>query len=292
MSWQCYRAVLRAEAPLHIGWHTLGLIERTRYYIPARSLWALLCAGIARVRFKHEPVPKMYRCAEDFVKLNLRFTCFFPGSGADVHDKDLWRPRYRENGLQYGDRTPAKFETSLVHSQASTSIQPDYAAAELGALHETEYLVPEWTDPDQHRRCRLHFAGYLFATENVPKDLLDSVLQCLLIGAECHRGWGRLAGTCSLHKPLFFEHFELVPETGRIKTSEANCFLPGHLEYARSHESLYGETEPLSGRSWGESGPGQKPAIRARLCWAPGTRFGKAATFKIGEEGVWEGPDV
>ena len=37
MSWRTYRVVYQAKSPVHIGWHTLGYINLTRYYIPREN---------------------------------------------------------------------------------------------------------------------------------------------------------------------------------------------------------------------------------------------------------------
>jgi len=47
--WRCYQAVFAAASEVHIGWHDLGTIMRTRYYVPARNLWGVLVAGLAPV---------------------------------------------------------------------------------------------------------------------------------------------------------------------------------------------------------------------------------------------------
>lgn len=39
MAWQVYRWVWQLESPLHIGLVPAGILNRTRLYIPARTMW-------------------------------------------------------------------------------------------------------------------------------------------------------------------------------------------------------------------------------------------------------------
>ena len=38
MTWHCFRLTYELRSPLHIGYHKVGNVQRTRYYIPARNL--------------------------------------------------------------------------------------------------------------------------------------------------------------------------------------------------------------------------------------------------------------
>jgi len=40
MTWQLFQVTYELHSPLHIGYHKIGNLQRTRYYIPARNLWA------------------------------------------------------------------------------------------------------------------------------------------------------------------------------------------------------------------------------------------------------------
>jgi len=117
--WRCFRAVLQARAPIHIGWHELGLIQRTRYYIPARAMWGLLVAGLTP-RLKSGPELQYEATARDLEDC-LRFTCFFPATDPS-DDSQLFRPKYVEKrGITYGELTAAEFESRLVYSQTSAA---------------------------------------------------------------------------------------------------------------------------------------------------------------------------
>ena len=103
-NWVCCQAVFAAEAPVHIGWHSLRSIERTRYYIPARAIWGTVIAAMAPRRSGSSGVPGMSEAMTKEVKENVRFTCFFAAAGSNA---EVWRPQYREDGLRYGSLTAA-----------------------------------------------------------------------------------------------------------------------------------------------------------------------------------------
>jgi hypothetical protein len=285
--WSCWRAVLRARSPVHIGWHRLGLIERTRYYLPARTIWGMLVAGLAQRLGGRD----LYDSARKQAAADLRFTCFFPCGGEEASE-EIWRPKYREGkkdeegGLYYGPYKAAEMERDWVFSQASTAIDPGANAAEQGALHETEYLRPE-------RPGRLlHFVGFVFCRGAEIASLLPDVLALCQAGGERKRGWGRL----SLAKwetpsgPVFGE-FAVEEEGAELALRvEKNYTLPAHLLCKPGQEGFSGDLEVIAGRDWSAAGPGRKVA-QAKACWAPGTLGTSEAVparFRIDEEGVWE----
>ncbi len=326
-SWKALRVVLRADSPIHIGWHNLGMIQRTRYYIPGRTLWGALASGLARSRFASEDVPTMYRFARDLCKQSLRFTYFFAAGSLDQaqDDSKLWRPKYQKSGqarrLMYGDKTVAALESMLVYSEASAAIAYGSRTAAQGALHETEYLLLEWRESDEANYAgghkRLHFAGYVFYRDNdgkcgINEEELKAVFSKLQVGAERRYGWGRLSlASC---KPvdvdsIFFEGYNLQRAMDSateftVTTSSEDCevYLPSHLvcEPERSndaHEStsdvssdycLQGDVEAVAGRDWSERGSGQRLSDMEH-CWTPGTAcVSRGRRFKINEYGLWQ----
>ncbi len=278
--WQCVKIVCRPLSPIHIGWHRLGLIERTRYYIPARNVWGAMVAALAGSMHAERGVPGMYAAAQTTAKQALRVTYLFPGNGAD-----LWRPSYESGELCYGSKKPARLEADLVYSEASAAIAPQHFTALDGALHETEYLDPRG----------IHFTGYIFFREPLGLRHLAPALRFFEVGGERRYGWGAL--TCdnpSRTKEAVFKQFTLLPSRGELRLRAKPPFtLPAHLIARTSQNHFQGELEAHSGRNWGNGldrvGAGQD-VLLARLCWTPGTFCpgSDERTFTIRSQGLWE----
>jgi len=280
--WRCHEIVLEARAPIHIGWHELGYIQRTRYYIPSRAVWGALVAAYAPRLFSHFGVPGMYGAAQARLKEALRFTCFFPTLPAE--GGVALRPCYRADGLSFGGVDPAEFERRFVSSQASAALAPPNLSAEDGALHESECLV-NMVGPGP-----LCFVGYVFTRDEELENLLDACTENMWFGADRCYGWGSLVRKSpKLLVQRFFDSFvvEASPEsTVSVIADKSPAYLPSHLE-AGGPGGVVGDLEVLCGREWSSRGSGQRTAP-ALLCWAPGSRLDDAGSrFRIDPKGVW-----
>ncbi|MBM3747715.1 MAG: hypothetical protein FJW34_18160 [Acidobacteria bacterium] len=167
-------------------------------------------------------------------------------------------------------------------------------SAEDGALHESEYLTPVGRG-----RKRLGFQGYVLLSEGLDARQVTEVLRTCQVGADRRYGWGRLQLLGELEECGRGELFGCVrsngsyPGRGPVLEScvAAPWYLPAHLECeAANYEQFEGELEALSGRDWcGERGPGKK-VVKAKLCWAPGSRARPSKAplrFWIEPQGVW-----
>jgi hypothetical protein len=281
--WRALRCVLAAEEPIHIGWHRLGLIERTRLYLPARNLWGMLVSGLAPMLHPGERAPGLYESAQASCRQGLRFTPFFPAAPMEAEDADVWRPGA-------GKKSEEEVEPALVSSSASTAIAPEKQGAELGSLHEVECLLP------RVKGVQAGYVGYLFVREPVSVEMLNRVLAQTRIGGEQRYGWGRLRlAKLEPHKGPVFEQFMPEPdEEVRLVAGGDRYTLPAHLEYKDGQQGLEGSLEVVVGRDWsakaGDRGGSGQDLTPARLCWAPGTvGEGKAPRrFKIDEHGFWQ----
>jgi len=286
--WRCFRAVLQARAPIHIGWHELGLIQRTRYYIPARAMWGLLVAGLTP-RLKSGPELQYEATARDLEDC-LRFTCFFPATDPS-DDSQLFRPKYVEKrGITYGELTAAEFESRLVYSQTSAALEPMQLSALDGALHESEFLSP--VDPKEKKG--VHFVGYLVIHESLDTKLVEDTLRHCCAGADRHYGWGDLQLRGKLRDAGGGPVFETLRYAGGCEfmaPSGGPHYLPAHLACDGAESGFEGALEAVSGRDWCKTdGPGRASQPRAELCWAPGTRVANEGTdirFEIGAKGLW-----
>ena len=93
MDWQPYRLVYQAKSPIHIGYRTLGFIQRTRYYIPGRALWGAITANLTRAYGSYE----QYGPVGEDVKSSILFSYFYP---APEPDKPLL-PCFTADGLMF-----------------------------------------------------------------------------------------------------------------------------------------------------------------------------------------------
>jgi hypothetical protein len=287
------KVVFRADSPIHIGWHKLGFVDRTRLYIHGRAIWGALAERIAAECFRNDGVPGMYHAAQQMCKRSLRFTYFFPTD--QPNGSVVWFPRFSGSGagnsLRYGNRTIAELEAAVVFSDTSTAIAATSFSAQSGALHETEYLAHEWFDIHKKSIKRLYFAGFIFYRDDNdwcgdPETKLRHILSQIQIGGDRRYGRGRLS-LVDYRKDTagcFFDAFQVNPQSSfgedLIVTAIQSCdprdiYLPAHVSSDRhtNNLKLTGELEAVSGLDWSDSfGSGQSSAT-LRHCWTPGSKL-------------------
>lgn len=291
-----------AESPVHIGWHDLGTVQRTRYYIPARNLWAVLVSRLAPMVAHGYAPPQLYTEARKKLAHAIRSTCLFPRVVVDAHGsrkaEPVWRlPQFRASGFRLASPESsdegweaAEFEYRFVRSQTSTALIPSSLAAEDGALHESEYLAPVGREGEA-----LFFEGYVFYREGLEKGVDQSLQECWM-GADRRYGWGRLRRVGDLARlrenDTLFGWFQVEnweEDSGPVlKPASSEWYLAGHAPVAGSDLQFAGDVEALSGRDWTSKGSGRR-VVQAELCWVPGCRPFKAdgGGFRIAEEGSW-----
>jgi hypothetical protein len=293
LGWSVFRLVFAAESPIHIGWHELGLIQRTRYWIPARNFWGAAIANGTR-RVESEPVSEAYKRTTGSVNRTLRFTNFYP-TVTPERDGAGFRPSYqRSKGLLYGEVTAAQFESEWVHSQTSTALAPERLSAEDGALHESEYLAPRRASD----AARLYFEGYALARGAEAAEWLRAALALCLIGADRRYGWGRLRllnGASGMSpRATMFDGFrpdgeepslEVDGPPDPVVTSDGEVTLPAHV-IADGVDGTEGDLEPVGGRDWNGKGSGGA-VLKPKLCWTPGSICDGVRHFAIGPTGLW-----
>jgi hypothetical protein len=139
MAWQVYRWVWRLESTLHIGLSPAGFLNRTRLYIPARTMWGALTAVLAQ-RNASGAWPD-YQGIGNTLKEQARFSYLYPAEqvGGEWHP---WLPRYEEKGLcwqrqnseeKLSDRS---FRQRLLSTHPGTAIDPASDTAAEGTLRE------------------------------------------------------------------------------------------------------------------------------------------------------------
>lgn len=290
--WTCFEVDLRAMSPIHIGWHKLGLVERTRYYITGRSVWGALVAGLARRLKPHGEPPSMYRECETTVCSDLRHTYFFPVRGGVVY-----RPRYAAGGLCYADKPARWLEKQLVRSQTSTALEASTLTAQDQALHESEFLSPFWPESDH-----VHFRGYVFLRRGgngrLAEDMVRGTLRNIWVGADRKYGWGWLSEAGWKPATCVFGEFKILTGGGDspLLSGPAGATLCSHARaVATNSMTITGELEVVSGRNWefdGKkrgAGQGIEPAT---VCWAPGSQVREASVWAVANKGFWNPSNV
>ncbi len=267
--WTTYELDYRAESPVHIGWHRLGQIRRTRYFIPARNVWGCWTAAWARrTGGPGFSLGNPYTAAENELKKWARFTALFPWAG-----EKLLRPKYGPGGLRFGGERAGWFEAKFVHGVASASIDPLSFTALEGALHEREYL----------HAPGMRFRGYVLMGPGNRWEDLQKEVERIQIGGNVGYGYGMLRLAEARPVSTLFDEFN-VDASGRLR-GEPGCCLAGFC--ATEGLEAEGEIELVSGRgSRREKGAGQD-VRQPRAMWAPGSRVKDGATFEILEHGDW-----
>lgn len=291
MTWQAYRLVYKLQSNMLIGWHTLGYINLTRYYIPGKNMWASFTDNMTRAK-KEKPGLDGYKEAGNFFRDNVLLSYFYPAT--DIAAPLL--PRYTDNGLFYGDIPVDQFEKQFISSIGKTAILPNSNAKEDGSLHEMEFIKP-----------LLFFVGYVFIAEAASNLALDTakfntVFKEIFVGGERKYGWGRLTlhgAPTSVSDHLFFGHaLETEKDKPQVTLQGDNKYLPAHTAVMMGNNTpvpCKGNIENLVGRetipSTGGRGAGPGRQISdAKLCWVPGSQLtgDSAIKFRLGAYGLME----
>lgn len=307
MTWQCHDLLYEARAPIHIGFRTLGIVSRTRYYILGKNFWGALTATLAR-RIMRDYDPRIYEKAGEFVRRNIIFTHFY------VYDDSILYPQY-QNGLRYGSLYENEFEKRFISSYVSTALEKSYKSAEEKSLHEVEFIRPH-----SGKGSTTKFFGHVFVQEGLERELmkylegiipggdvsniefnkekLGEMLSELWVGGERNYGFGRvrlLQGTSmKKNSKKIFRKYEISPENLKIYIDDSSqeILALSHVRFDTPIKSIKGEIEPLVGRNWGTEnkiGSGQEIS-QGEIYLSPGTEFTveENAEIRIGDFGTWK----
>lgn len=305
MAWHAYKVVYETKSPIHIGYRTLGFIQRTRYYITGRVLWGAITANITRAYFLSaltNNVATIYDNVGKAVSKHIKLSYLYPA----LKPEEPLLPRFTSQGLKFGSFAQDSFEATFVGSFGQTAIDPNSNTAEEGSIHETEFISPAVESADGPQR--VFFVGYIILNEEEKilgqtlkwdgrEFSLKDAIKEIFVGGERKYGFGRLVlkeDKTERLKPdndTLFGH-KLVMN-GRVALQlDADSAIPAHLKIDGC-SNLKGDIEPLVGREWGEinsdtgkkAGAGQK-VTGATLCWVPGSLMLKGKTLNVGEYGV------
>ncbi len=281
MTWTAYLVTFKLLSPIHIGWHKLGNLQRTRPYITGRSLWGALTARLTRESNSYE-----YEGFGRKVDSQLAFTYFYPSTEPDTVELWPWRDEREE-----WDR----FAWTFLGSYASTALE-NGRSSEAGSLHETEYIAPRTRAGEP-----VFLVGYFFE-KDVCRLEWKKALGKLQLGGERGYGWGRVKlvrlQKCEEANSVVCFGYEFKGEqaypllqapkvAGATEDSKEKIRLLAHT-YANDADGTRGTLEPLIGRETTDRTSFGKLVTRAAICWAPGSKAEQGESFHIREKGIWE----
>jgi len=298
MGWKAYRLVYQAKSPIHIGWHTLGYIKLTRYYITGKNIWGAMTANIVRTLYGHED----YQDVGKLLKNDILVSYFYPA----IDFQYPLLPKFQNDGLYYGTYPVSDFERLFIQSYGQTAVLPESNTAEDQSLHESDFISHYIEGEDTQKHQNVYFVGYIFihnkanykgqilTWENIKRAITE-----IFVGGDRKYGWGRLlletektkAGEVTDCK-IFGNQLETKDE-GLYITIAKNNHIPAHLELkTEGNFKIKGNIEPLVGLDWGtpktspgKIGAGQKIS-HARICWMPGSAMEEDKSLKIDEFGM------
>jgi len=285
MAWEIFQVTYELHSPLHIGYHKVGNVQHTRYYLPARNLWGAVTERLTCSGFKTARVPQSdYRRIGEWVKIHCRFGYFFISEG-----NELLAPQYQDSRLYYGYLPQTEFERRYLDSHVSTALDATTTSAEDGSLHEVEFIAPYPRQEDPFpERTRLR--GWIFLEEEAADVLGEeekwrSWLGDLRVGGERRYGFGRLR-LLSLRADSAMNDFsvELDLPSPRVHLQAGNT-LPAHV--LAQGVPARGAIEPLVGRETQQSHAFGVFLTRGQVCWAPGSVLTEKAIFQFEPEGYW-----
>lgn len=269
MNWQPYKVCFRLLTPLHIGASKVGNVQRTRPYLPGKTLWGALTARLTR------DFPNLggdYERVGKRINAELAFSYFYPALG-DVVDCWPW------------DET-GEFDWRYLGSYAGTALDYSQNSAQASTLHETEFIAPISRDGKP-----VQLVGYLFVRHdcNLP---WQTVLPRLQLGGERTYGWGRVQiGSCVAGaEPLFGTfNINLTGDRPHIVLTTHDCLLAHTLTADIAAGQIQGKVTPLVGRETRDAhSHGQHFVEQTPIVWEPGATVQNSLKIQISDQGLWK----
>ena len=275
MSWQKFRVIYELHSPLHIGYHKVGNVQRTRYYIPARNLWGAVTEALTRRGFSTHGVSSgNYQQVGEWVKKHCAFGYWFV-----YENSKLLTPCYCKDGLKYGNLSVSEFERRYLDSHVTTALDPKTNSAQYGSLHEVEFIAPY-----SRNGARTQVSGSVFLDDEAKTILSENGwrnwLSNLQVGGERRYGFGTL------------RLIEMEPEDDPItctrpcqSVSKNTSFL-AHVSVTTKVQ-IRGQIEPLVGRVTSQSHAFGSRVTSAIVCWTPGSIPMDDVQVQFEQEGYW-----
>jgi len=294
--WRCYELKYEAKSPLHIGYGAqLGIVSKTRYYIPGKTMWGAVTAVLSRSIMESYD-PALYQKVGEFVKNHLILSYFYPVKGID-----FLYPNYTAEGLGFGSKedntfvmSKEEFEKEAITSYVSTGLDKTSRTAEEGSLHEFElvssmeyigYLLTDLEKNQGNAKYGLSIFVREVSDEKIRVEIkgreveLFEAIKEIQVGGERIYGFGKvgLKDKREIKDKKILNGYEIALDSDkpRIKADIALSHLmlkDDNVEYFAKLANIRGDIEPLVWREWSEKGAGQKPNFRG-IALVPGSRF-------------------
>ena len=290
MGWSLYQVTYELRSPLHIGYHKLGNLQRTRYYLPARNVWGAVTERLTRSGFTPPGTSEgHYGKVGEWVRSHCVFSYWFFQDG-----HTLLFPRYSDGGLRYGHLSESEFERQYLAAHVTTALEAETTSAEGGSVHEIEVVRP--TGASGARQPVL--TGWVFFDDEAASFLGAEAewrrwLAILQVGGERRYGFGWLR---------MIQGGWRSERTGQLLDDyQANCDGQRPRIQVRKGRSLLAHTitqgvrasgvvEPLVGRETVGSDRFGRQLTKGALCWVPGSVCRDDRWLEVSPEGIWRQP--
>lgn len=301
MSWYVWSWKFRLESPLHVGFHKVMHLFRTRLYVPGRVLWGAVTAKLTPILGLND-----YTMVGDVIKNSICFGYLFPY----FNDK-IYLPEFTERGICWGSSKKEEVEQQILSVTASTAVESSTLAAEEATLHEIEFISPYqipcgapvylkgilWVREYSRNGIQVVIdednKEIFFESASGNAGLFSQIVDRLQIGGERRYGFGlikHVKGSLYRLSDGSFGEFPGEQENRarlpKVKLEEGRSFWT-HLKLG--NVQVCGDVEPLTGREWSPiKGPG-RDLIHHGLFWTPGSILkDKDRVFKVHPFGWWE----
>ncbi|MGA9351880.1 MAG: hypothetical protein WBW48_24175 [Anaerolineae bacterium] len=304
MAWRYLSLTYRVLSPIHIGYRSVGIIDRTRYYVPAKNFWAAMTASLTP-QLHPKPRANDYRAVGELVQRRLHFTYFFlaarPGE-RPLATLKCYLPEYRKGRtvyLEHHGKREADVEAIFVNSYVSTALDHGRQAAAERLLHEIEHLQPHariegdcwethlvggvWIAPGSDQSgVEIRLEDETLLIKNLP------ILDRLTIGGERGYGFGRLQLTEDHTDYLGLRSWEAQeggPSGLLIVPPERSATVLAHVKH-EAGKHYEGLLEPVVGREWDADKGAGRLLARGTVYIAPGGRC-PASAYAVDGWGFW-----
>ena len=273
MSWHKFSVTYELRSPLHIGYHKVGNVQRTRYYIPARNLWGAVTEALTRRGFSTKGVSSgNYQQVGEWVKTHCAFGYWFV-----YENSQLLTPCYCGDGLKYGNLSVTEFERRYLDSHVTTALDSKTNSAQHGSLHEVEFIAPY----SRQNGVRTQVSGLVFLDDKAKKILnWEYWLSNLQVGGERRYGFGTLRLV-----DMKLEGDPITCKRPCQSVSKNKPFL-AHVSVATNIQ-IRGQIEPLVGRVTSQSHAFGSSLTSAIVCWTPGSMPMSDVQVQFEQEGYW-----
>ena len=280
MAWAIHKATYELQSPLHIGYHKVGKVRRTRYYITARNLWGAVTEMLTRRGFHTDDVPEGdYDAVGNWIEEHFAFCYWF------IEENGVPLYLHYENGeLKYGPYNVADFERRYLSAHVTTALDASSTSAKDNSLHEVEFVSPYTQDG-----TRTLIGGMVFLDEIAKTVVGDEKkwrkwLSNLQIGGERRYGFGKLR--LVTFKEEIKRDWQLDTDRPQIRIREGES-LNAHA-VAQGIQAK-GQIESIVRRETLESHAFGSRLTNGVICWAPGSVLESASVFEISKTGIWRG---